>query len=153
VHLPVTGGLFLGEDATNALNVTNGRLWNSQDQRDMERSRFRYQLAAPVWVAFGGDYGSGLPAEFDGTEAQAIAQYGPQIVDRVNLARGRVKPSLSLDASVGADLWKKENRVLRFQANVQNLNNRLNLINFAGLFSGTSIAALRSYALRLEAWF
>jgi len=60
---------------------------------------------------------------------------------------------MSLDASVGADLLRKDNRALRFQADVQNLNNRLNLINFAGLFSGTSIAPPRSYALRLDATF
>ena len=153
VHLPVTGGLFLGSDATNALNNVNGRLWDSQDQRNTVRTRFRYQLVPRAWVAFGGEYGSGLPVEFDGTEQQAIAQYGQQIVGRVDLAGGRVKPSLSLDASAGTNLWKKDNRALRLQADVQNLNNRLNLINFAGLFSGTSIAPPRSYSLRLEAAF
>lgn len=153
VHLPVTGGLFLGSDATSALNNVNGRFWDSQDQRNTLRTRFRYQFVPRAWVAFGGEYGSGLPVEFDGTQQQAIAQYGQQIVDRVNLALGRVKPSLSMDASVGADLWRKDNRALRVQADIQNLNNRLNLINFAGLFSGTSIAPPRSYALRLEAAF
>ena len=153
VHLPVTGGLFLGSDATSALNNVNGRFWDSQDQRNTLRTRFRYQLLPRAWVAFGGEYGSGLPVEFDGTEQHAIAEYGQQIVGRVDLAGGRVKPSLALDASAGANLWKKDNRALRLQADLQNLNNRLNLINFAGLFSGTSIAPPRSYSLRLEAAF
>jgi hypothetical protein len=38
---------------------------------------------------------------------------------------------------------------MRLQADVLNLNNRLNLIDFAGLFSGNSIAPPRSYSLRL----
>jgi len=84
---------------------------------------------------------------------EALAEFGPQIVDRVNLDRGRVKPSLSLDASAGADLWKKDNLTMRLQADVQNLNNRLNVINFAGLFSDTALAPARSFALRLQTDF
>jgi len=58
----------------------------------------------------------------------------------VNFDVGRVKPSFSLDAPVGTDLWKKDKLALRLQADVQNINNRLNLINFAGLFSGNAIS-------------
>ena len=79
---------FLGTDATNALSATKGRFWVSQDQRNTVNTRFRYQLAGRVWSGFGGAYGRGLPVEFDGTEQEAIAQYGSQIVGRVNLARG-----------------------------------------------------------------
>jgi outer membrane cobalamin receptor len=152
-YLPVTGGLFLGDQATNALSQTNGRFWVTQDQRNTVRTRFRYQLAERFWVALGGEYGSGLPVEFDGTEQQAVAQYGQEIVNRVNFATGRVKPSLAVDFSVGADLWKKDKRSVRFQADVQNLNNRLNLIDFTGLFSGNSIDPPRSYDLRLTTNF
>lgn len=149
----MTGGLFLGTDATNALSATTGRFWVSQDQRNTVNTRFRYQLARRLWAGLGGEYGSGLPVEFDGTEQEAIAQYGSQIVDRVNLAHGRVKPSLSADASVGADLWKSERLTMRLQADVENLNNRLNVIDFAGLFSGNAVAPPRSGALRLAAEF
>ncbi len=71
----------------------------------------------------------------------------------MNFDRGRVRPSLALGASAGADLVKNEHMVMRLQADVQNLNNRLNLINFAGLFSGTGIGPPRSYALRLGVEF
>jgi len=71
----------------------------------------------------------------------------------VDFARGRVKPSFSLDASAGADLWHKDRWKIRLQADLQNINNRLNLIDFAGLFSGNVIAASRSYALRLTTNF
>jgi len=36
---------------------------------------------------------------------------------------------------------------------VRNLTNRLNVINFAGLFSGTALGAPRSVAIRLRAEF
>ena len=103
---------------------------------------------APGW-RFGGSYGSGLPTEFDGTIQDAIQQFGQQIVDRVNFDRGRVRPSLSLGVSVGAELVRREHLLMRLQADVQNFNNRLNVINFAGLFSGTGIGPPRSYAVRL----
>ena len=152
-YFPVTGGLFLGQSATNALTQLSGRFWVSQDQRNTVRTRFRYQFLPRLWGALGGEYGSGLPVDFDGTYEQALAQYGPQVIDRVNFERNRVKPWFSLDASVGADIWKKDNLAMRMQFDVQNLNNGLNLINFAGLFSGNSIAPPRSYAVRLKTDF
>ena len=42
---------------------------------------------------------------------------------------------------------------MRLQADVQNLTNRLNLIDFAGLFSGNAIAPPRSYSIRFETAF
>jgi len=152
-YLPVTGGLFLGDDATQALRQVTGRFWDSQDQRNTVRTRFRYEVSPRLWAGFGAQYGSGLPVEFDGTEQEAIAQYGRQIVGRVDLARGRVRPSLSVDASAGADLWKSDRVVMRLEGDVQNLNNRLNVIDFAGLFSGTSVAPPRSFALRFQTDF
>ncbi|MGB7555157.1 MAG: TonB-dependent receptor [Candidatus Korobacteraceae bacterium] len=152
-YFPVTGGLFLGLSATNALTDLAGRFWVSQDQRNTVRTRFRYQFLPRLWGAFGGDYSSGLPVDFDGTYEQALAQYGQQVIDRVNFERDRVKPWFSLDASVGADIWKKDNLVMGMQFDIQNMNNGLNLVNFAGLFSGNSIAPPRSYAVRLKAEF
>lgn len=150
-YLPVTGGLFLGDNTTQALGT--GRFPDTQDQRNTVQARIRYQLVQRIWIAMGSSYGSGLPIEFDGTLQEALAEFGPQIVNRVNLSRGRVRPSLSVDASAGADLWKKDKLTLRLQTDVKNLNNRLNVINFAGLFSGTAVAPPRSFAFRLETDF
>ena len=147
-YTPVTGGLFLGDEASDALANT-GRFAVSQDQRNTISTRFHYQVVSRAWVAFGGAYGSGLPTEFEGTVQDAVQQFGQEIVDRVNFDRGRVRPSLALGASVGAELVKREHLLMRLQADVQNLNNRLNLINFAGLFSGTGIGPPRSYSVRL----
>jgi hypothetical protein len=149
-YFPVTGGLFLGQDATNALTQLGGRFWVSQDQRNTVRARVRCQFKPWLWGAAGADYGSGLPVDFDGTYEQALAEYGQQVIDRVNFARGRVKPNFSLNATIGADLRKRENVAMRVQFDATNLTNRLNLINFAGLFSGNSVAPSRSYAIRLK---
>jgi outer membrane cobalamin receptor len=156
-YLPVTGGLFLGSDATDALNNTNGRFWVTQDQRHTGHGRVRYQITDRLWTAWGAQFGSGLPIEFDATDpdaiSQAIAQYGPAVVERVDFERLRVKSSFSLDVSVGTDLWVHDRRSVRLQGDVRNLNNRLNVIDFAGLFSGNAIAPPRSWALRLQATF
>jgi hypothetical protein len=71
----------------------------------------------------------------------------------VNFDRGRVRPSLSVDASIGADLYKSERLKMRIQADARNLNDRLNVIDFGGLFSGNAIGPPRSYFLRLTTSF
>jgi hypothetical protein len=48
-------------------------------------------------------------------------------------------------------LWRREKHSLRAQADILNLTNRLNVIDFAGLFSGTAIAPPRSFGIRLRA--
>ena len=148
-RLPITGGLFLEENAAELLRSTNS-FPITQDQRNSVRARARYQVRPRIWTAVGASYSSGLPIELEGEAdaAQLIERYGERVVRRVNFERGRVRPSFSLDASVGVELWKRDKHSLRVQGDVLNLTNRLNVINFAGLFSGTAIAAPRMLALR-----
>src|SRR5205823_7911934 len=68
----------------------------------------------------------------------------------VDLARGRVRPSLSLDVAGGVQLYHSDHGRIGLQARVANLTNRLNVINFASLFSGTAIAPPRSLSLKLR---
>lgn len=150
---PVTGGLFLGDDAIQAGIDLAGHFPDTQDQRHTVRGRIRYQVAPRFWVAGGGDYGSGLPFEFVGTYQLALAQYGQAMVDRIDFARGRVRPSLALNASAGLDVFKHDKFASTLQADIENLNNRLNLLNFGGLFSGNAIAPSRSLLLRLQTSF
>ena len=152
-YLPATGGLFLGDDAADALNNITGRFWVSQDQRATIRARMRYDFTKRAWGGAGVEYGSGLPFEFSGTEADAAATYSQQVLDRVNFDKGRVRPSLSIDATLGATIYKNEKFSLRIQADAENLNNRLNVIDFGGLFSGNAIAPARSWFLRLTTAF
>ncbi len=153
VWLPVTGGLFLGDDVASALSDTTGHFPDSQDQRNTVRTRFQYQLMPRVWFAGGLAYGSGLPFEFQGTEEDALEQYGPQVISRLNFDRGRVLPSLAVNVTFGVDLYKSERVNVSFQADGDNLNNRLNVIDFGGLFSGNAIGPARSGFFRLKTNF
>jgi outer membrane cobalamin receptor len=150
-QLPVAGGLFLGDSAAGAPGAA-GSFPISQDQRNTARARLRYQIRPRLWAATSAAYGSGLPVEIEGSPdiPALVSQYGPRIIDRVNFSAGRVRPNFSLNASLGSDLWKQDKRTLRLQVAGENLTNRLNVINFAGLFSGTAIAAPRSGNVRLQ---
>lgn len=153
VWFPVRGGFFLGQEAVSASTQLTGHFPDSQDQRNTVRMRMRYQAAARLWLAGGAEYGSGLPFDFGGTYELALAQYGQAVVDRINFERGRVRPSFAINVSAGAELYKRDTVSARLQADVENLNNRLNVLDFGGLFSGNAIAPPRSYALRLQTSF
>lgn len=149
-RLPVVGGLFLGEDASDLLN-SHARTWVSQDQRHTAHAQVRYQPWSRFWTSLGASYGTGLPVELNGEDpATLVEEFGQAVVDRVNLTAGRVRPSLAIDLSAALELYKKESRSLRLQGDIRNLNDRLNLINFASVFSGTAIAAPRTFSLRLK---
>jgi TonB-dependent Receptor Plug Domain len=155
---PVTGGLFLGDDA---VIPTTGHLPDSQDQRNTVRGRVRYQVAPRFWIAGGIQYDTGLPFDFQCPGGETLPQciagvaatYGQQVVDRINFTRGRIYPAFQLNVSAGADVYKSERFNVQLQADGQNLTNVLNVIDFGGLFSGNAIGPSRSFALRLTTAF
>ena len=146
----ITGGLS-GRETAAELESRSGRHYQDSGTH---RGRVSYRFVPSGWLALAASYGSGLPFEdFDDDPDEAAEQFGPRVVDRVNFATGRVRPNMSLDASLGMVVARTEKRSLRVQAEVRNLTNRLDVINFAGLFSGTALAAPRSIAIRLHADF
>src|ERR1039457_3658486 len=149
---PVTGGLFLGSDAT-AAKALPPHFPDSQDQRHTVRGRLRYQVKPRLWIAGGIQYDTGLPFEFTGNPQQALQDYGQQVLDRLNFARERIYPAFQVNASAGADVYKSERLNMRFQIDGQNLTNILNVIDFGGLFSGNAIGPSRSAAMRLTSTF
>ncbi len=150
---PVTGGLFLGDNATNAVSNITGHFPVSQDQRNSVRGRLRYQATSRCWVAAGVQYDSGLPFEFDGDPNTVLAEYGQPVLNRINFPRGRIKPALLLNASVGTEIYKSDRTKVQMEADGQNLTNVLDLIDFGGLFSGNAIGPSRSFTLRLSTTF
>ena len=152
-YTPVSGGLFLGDDAD--LLTTHDSFPITQDQRNTARARVRWAPHNRFWIALQQRYNSGLPVELEGvTNMNFItAQYGPAILERVNFSRERVRPSASTDATAAVVLYGSEHRSVRLVADVLNLTNRLNLINFAGVFSGTAIEPPRTWSLRLQTTF
>jgi hypothetical protein len=151
---PITGGLFIGSDAQGVLTDTS-KFAVSQDQRNTLRARVRFQATTRLWFAIATQYGSGLPADLgDNTNVPSlIAQFGEQVVSRVNLERGRVHPNFSLDLAAGAELYRKELRALQFQLEAANVTDGINVINFDSLFSGTAVGAPRMISARLRFTF
>ena len=150
---PVTGGLFLGDDATAAETQLSGHFPDSQDQRNTVRGRVRYQVHPRFWLTGGIQYDTGLPFEFNGDPDTVLAQYGQQVLNRINFDRGRIDPSFQVNASAGAELYSSEKINVRLQADGQNLNNVLDVIDFGGLFSGNAIGPSRSGLIRLTTTF
>ncbi|WP_348260778.1 TonB-dependent receptor [Telmatobacter sp. DSM 110680] len=152
VWSPVTGGLFLGSEASDAASLS-GHFPNSQDQRNTLRTRARYQVQPRLWIAAGAEFDSGLPFEFDGDPNTVLAQYGPQVLSRLNFDRGRILPATLLSASAGASLHHSERFTTAIQADAENLDNTLDVLDFGGLFSGNAIGPPRSLFLRLTTTF
>jgi len=155
---PVTGGLFLGDDAEIP---TTGHFPDSQDQRNTVRGRVRYQVSSRLWIAGGVQYDTGLPFEFqcdpsltlDQCIAGEVQTYGQAVVDRVNFNRGRIYPSFQVNASAGAEIYRSERLNMQFQVDGENLTSVVDVIDFGGLFSGNAIGPTRSYSLRLTTNF
>ena len=150
---PVTGGLFLGDDASGATTQLTGHFPDSQDQRNTVRARVRYQAASRFWLALGCDYNSGLPFQPDLTPQQYATEYGQVVINHLNFNRDRVSPYLTENLSAGADLYQREKRSVRLQADAQSLSNTLEVIDFGGLFSGNALGPSRQYTFRLVTTF
>jgi hypothetical protein len=151
-RLPITGGLFLPAAATTATDET-GDFPITQDQRHTISTRWRYEVQRSAWIGAGVSYGSGLPTEVEGDVTDLAEAYGPGILNRVDLERGRVKPWVSGNVSAGATLRQRGRQALRLQADITNVFDRLNVINFAGLFSGTAVGPPRRLVMRLQVEF
>jgi hypothetical protein len=148
-RLPLVGGLFVGETALADLDE-EGDVPVTQDQRHTIRGQLRYAASDRLWVAGTVRYGSGLPVELDADvdEADLSAQFGEETLGRVDRDAGRVRANISVDLGAGWQVWRSSRRRLTLRAEAANVTNRLNVINFAGLFSGTALAAPRSISVR-----
>ena len=152
--LPAVGGLFLGDEALAQLEGS-GDIAITQDQRHTIRGRLRYDISSRLWTAATIRYGSGLPVEIDEhLDNDALtSQYGADILGRVDLDNGRVGSNVAVDLGAGLTLWRTNHRQLHLRGEIANVTNRLNVINFAGIFSGTALAAPRSATVGLQLEF
>jgi len=158
---PVTGGLFIEGGEADELRDIVVHFPISQDQRNTVAAQVRVEPHRRVWFSGGLRYGSGLPVELEDEdedeeeeeeegEDQPISQ---EILDRVNFDRERIRPNFSLDLSAGVRIWEQESRSLVVQFDVRNLTDRLNVINFSGLFSGTALAPKRQFTFQTRLRF
>jgi hypothetical protein len=153
---PLTGGLFLGDKTANIPD--NSKFPVSQDQRNTVRGHLRYQATERIWLATSAEYGSGLPVDLNGPAGPSqinflLQQYGPAILNGVNFNASRVRPNFSLDAGAGATLFHKEGKDVTFEIEGHNLTGKVNVVNFASLFSGTAVAPPASISARLKVGF
>jgi len=153
---PITGGLFLGDETTGISDTS--RFSVSQDQRNTVRARVRYQATDRLWFATSAEYGSGLPVDLNGPPDPGqliflLQQYGAAILNEVNFSAGRVRPNFSFDAAAGATLFHKEGKDITFEIEGHNLTDKVNVLNFASLFSGTAVAPPASVSARLKVGF
>ena len=97
-------------------------------------------------------YGSGLPVELDDDVdvGDLVAHFGSAVVDRVDLEGGRLRPSVAFDWGAGAERWRREKRRVELRAEIANLTNRLDVVNFSGLFFGAAVAPPRSANVRVR---
>ena len=153
---PITGGLFLGDETSGISDMSKFPV--SQDQRNTVRGRVRFQATERLWFATSAEYGSGLPVDLNGAVSPSqiiflLQQYGPAILNEVNFNAGRVRPNFSFDAAMGVTLYHKEGKDISFEIEGHNLTDKLNVLNFASLFSGTAVAPPASVSARLKIGF
>ena len=157
---PVTGGLFIQGGEAEELREGVEHFPISQDQRNTVAAQVRFEPHPRMWFSVGARYGSGLPVELEddddededgGEEEEEEVQPIPgEILDKVNFERQRIRPNFSLDFSIGARVWEKDQRSLTLQLDLRNATDRLNVINFSGLFSGTALAPGRQATVQLK---
>jgi hypothetical protein len=94
-----------------------------------------------------------LPFEPDLSPQQYALQYGQEMINHLNFVRDRIHPYFTQNAAVGADLYQREQRSVRLQADATNLSNTLEVIDFGGLFSGNALGPSRQYTFRLATTF
>ena len=153
---PIVGGLFLGEDPQE-LFLNGFKFANDHDQRNEAQFQASYNhRRSGLYATFSGRYDSGVPVEVEPGTTLAdfvAAGFDPRLYNEIDFQRGRVRPRMLLDLSVGADLMQKERVSMNIQFDIQNLTNELFLYNFESVFSGTHVGYPRLFSGRLSLRF
>ena len=161
---PVTGGLFIEGGEAEELRDVAEEFSITQDQRNTVAAQLRFQPHRHTWFSLGARYGSGLPYEAedddddeeeegDDDDDEEVTPIPQEILDKIDFARGRVRPNFSLNLSAGIRLWEQDPRSLTLQLDVRNVTDRLNVINFSGLVSGTALAPGRQATVQMRLRF
>jgi hypothetical protein len=149
---PLTGGLFLGEEALEVLNAGPFRI--DHDQTYTSQGNISYDHSSGVWTALSGRFDSGPPVEIDDL---AAVQADPDVSEGlafVDLTQDpmRVKSRLVWDWSIGYDFPRESPRV-SLQFDIRNLTDQKRLFNFLSVFSGTHVTPPRAFSGRLRYFF
>src|ERR1044072_5331126 len=148
---PINGGVFLGENLQD-LQVAGLKFANDHDQRNEAQFQLSYNHHSGVYASLNGRYDSGVPTDVEPgtTLAQFVADgFDPRLYSQIDFERGRVRPRMIWNASIGADLFRKERTNVNVQLDFQNITNRLFLYNFESVFSGTHVGFPRLISARI----
>jgi TonB dependent receptor len=150
---PFTGGLFLGQDAIDAL--TAGPFAIDHDQRLSVHGTAQWRPGRGTWLGTAVRYDSGLVANpSDPVEVAADPDFA-DLLPYVDLdgAIARVRPRTIVDLIGGWDLRRGGQRTWSVQLQVTNLTNRTALYNFQSVFVGTRVVQPRTVAVRVKRSF
>lgn len=142
---PITGGLFLEDEF---LEIGPGtRFTPDHDQRHVAALGLNYERDG-FWVSASGRYESGTPIEVDLEELdELVTRPG---ADRVDFAKGRVKPRTVFDLAAGVSLARMGGMALTASAEVLNLTDDAYAFNFGNPFSGTHFGPPRTFTIGLR---
>jgi hypothetical protein len=145
---PLTGGLFLENTPP-----PGEQFYADHDQR--WQSQFGVTYEHPTGRFFGsltGRYDSGIPFELPADFNPATFE-DPLALTLVNPATGRARGRTIADVLAGAQLLRRGDTRLEFQAGVLNVFDTTYLLNFLSIFNGTHYGAPRTWTARLKATF
>jgi len=150
---PFTGGLFLGQDAIDALSA--GPFYIDHDQRLSVHGTAQWRTRFGAWLGTAARYDSGLVANpSDPVEVAADPDFS-DLLPYVDLAAEvpRVRPRTIIDLLAGFDIRRAGERVWSLQLQVTNLTNQTALYNFQSVFVGTRLVQPRTLAVKVKRSF
>lgn len=150
---PFTGGLFLGDEALEALS--EGPFVIDHDQRLGVHGILQYTLPKGIWASGSVRYDSGLVSNPSDPEEVANDPDFYDLLPYVNLlsSPARVRPRTITDFAVGYEKIREGRRRWEVSFQVSNLFNRTALYNFQSIFVGTRLVQPRAAGGRIRWYF
>jgi outer membrane cobalamin receptor len=150
---PFTGGLFIGDEAVDALSA--GPFLIDHDQTLSIHSVVSYQNRRGWFTNVSTRYDSGLVANpSDPSEVAADPDFADLLpYVELNQTPARVTPRTITDVVLG--YRRQSSDTTRWEAAIQatNITNQTALYNFQSVFVGTRVVQPRTLALRFRLWF
>jgi outer membrane receptor protein involved in Fe transport len=147
---PVTGGLFIGQDAINQL--VTGPFVIDHDQKLSLNFAGRYAFTRNWWVSSVVRFDSGLVANPSNPAEVALDPDYFDLLPYVRLDRvpARVRPHTITDLAIGYRHYRGSDEQWDVQLQVNNVFDITALHNFQSVFVGTRLVAPRALGIRFR---
>jgi outer membrane cobalamin receptor len=150
---PFTGGLYIGNEAVDALSA--GPFLIDHDQPLSVHGILTYSGRRGFYATWSTRYDSGLVANpSDPAEVAADPDYS-DLLPYVNLGANpaRVTPRTITDIVAGYERRRNERKAWDISLQISNLTNATALYNFQSVFVGTRVVQPRTAGVRLRLYF